>query len=352
MSQQATDRPRTMRAAKYYGANDVRLEEVEVPVPGDGEVLLRVLRSGICGTDATEWRSGPHMLPVAHEHPVTHHLGAVIPGHEFIGEVVEAGTSRFAVGDIVASGAGVSCGNCERCKEGRGNLCEQYWTLGLDTDGGLTEYVATPASTLVALPAGLELDQAALAQPLAVGLHAARRSGAANGDRVVIIGAGAIGTFTLAGLLSLVEADVTVVDLPSPKLDRALRLGASATVVADDIASIPPGVDVVIEASGAPGQINRALGLVRDGGVVLQVGLPATAQEIDVHQLVLREITLQTTLAHVGNSDMEDAIDILSSTNLGAELLDSVHTLEELPQELDRLARGQVDGKVIFDLTR
>ena len=346
------ERPTRMRAARYYGDHDVRIEEVDVPALRTGEVLLRVLRSGICGTDATEWKAGPKMFPVSKPHAVTGHHGPMIPGHEFIGEVVDAGdTSEFPEGSVVASGAGVSCGRCDRCREGRTNLCASYWTLGLSTDGGLAEYVAVPASTLVPVPEGLGVDIAALAQPLAVGLHAARRSGAVDGDRVVIIGAGAIGTFTLAGLDALVDADITVVDLPGPKLDRALRLGADAAVEADRVGDIPPGADIVIEASGAPGQLDRAIALVRDGGRILQVGLPASRQEADIHTIVVREIDVTTTLAHVCGEDLAPALEILATTGLGAELLDSVHPLEELPAELDRLARGQVDGKVVFDPT-
>lgn len=347
-----TELPDRMRAARFYGDHDVRIEDVDVPVLRSGEVLLRVLRSGICGTDATEWKAGPKMFPVTSAHPVTGHQGPMIPGHEFVGVIVDTGdTTGFGVGLIVASGAGVSCGECDRCREGRTNLCARYWTLGLSTDGGLAEYVAVPASILVAVPEGLDLDIAALAQPLAVGLHAARRSGVVDGNRVVIIGAGAIGTFTLAGLDALVDAHITVVDLPGPKLERALRLGADAAVEAEQIGDIAPGADVVIEASGAPGQLDRAIALVRDGGRILQVGLPSTRQEADIHRLVLREIDVTTTLAHVCGEDLGPALEILATTGLGAELLDSVHTLDELPTELDRLARGQVDGKVVFDPT-
>lgn len=351
MQSSTTDRPARMRAARFYGDHDVRIEAAPLPEPRPGEVLLRVLRSGICGTDATEWKAGPKMFPVDKAHPVTGHHGPMIPGHEFIGEVVGGETSTFEVGAVVASGAGVSCGHCDRCEEGRTNLCAQYWTLGLSTDGGLAEYVAAPVSTLVRVPEGLGLDLAALAQPLAVGLHAARRSRVRDGDRVVIIGAGAIGTFTLAGLAALVDAEITVVDLPGPKLDRALRLGARAAVEADRIGDIPSGADVVIEASGAPGQLDRAVALVRDGGTILQVGLPSARQEVDIHRLVVREIDIATTLAHVCGDDLAPALQILATTDLGEQLLDSVHPLEDLPAELDRLARGQVDGKVVFDLT-
>jgi len=113
----------------------------------------------------------------------------------------------------------------------------------------------------------------------------------------------------------------------------------------------PGGADVVVEASGAPGQLNAAIGMVRDGGTVLQVGLPAKQQEVDVHALVMREITVRTTLAHVCGDDLAPALDILATTSLAEELLDSVHPLGDLAEQLERLATGRLEGKVLFDPT-
>lgn len=344
MSQQI---PATMAAAVYHGRGDVRIEQRAVPAPGDGEVLVRVLRTGMCGTDATEWRAGPILFPS------TPH----ILGHEFVGEVVQSDVDRFPVGSIVASGAGVSCGECARCREGRTNLCLNYYTLGLNAPGGMADFVAVPASTLVPVPAGLDLDRAGLAQPLAVGLHAARRAGVRDGDRVVLIGAGAIGTFVLAGLQHLHRAEVTVVDFAGARLERAQRLGATRVVPAggdtagEVRAALGGPADVVIEASGAPGQLATALSLVRPGGTILQVGLPHGEQQLDVHSLVLREIALLGTLAHVCGEDLAPALDILATTGLGAELLDSVHPLDDLAHLLEELASGRIEGKVLFDPT-
>jgi (R,R)-butanediol dehydrogenase/meso-butanediol dehydrogenase/diacetyl reductase len=346
-----------MKAAVYYGARDVRLEERPMPTCAAGQVVLRVLRSGVCGTDATEWRSGPHLFAVDRPHPVTGHVGPLILGHEFIGEVVEARPGgSFSVGDRVAAGAGVWCGECPRCVEGRTNLCWSYATLGLNVDGGMAEFVAAPEKMLAPLPAGLSLDVAGLAQPLAVGLHAARRAGVADGDRVVIIGAGAIGSFVLAGVRALATAEVTVIDFPGPRLDRALRIGATrvipagASVVADALAGVGArGADVVIEASGAPGQLATAIRIVRSGGTILQVGLPAAPPEVDVQSLVIREITIRTSNAHVFAHDLAPALQLLATTNLGHELVDSVHPLDDIAEQLERLASGQLHGKVLFD---
>jgi (R,R)-butanediol dehydrogenase/meso-butanediol dehydrogenase/diacetyl reductase len=345
-----------MKAAVYYGDHDVRVETVNDATRADGDVLLRVLRTGMCGTDATEWKAGPILFPSAKASPVTGLVGPYIFGHEFIGEVIEAGPgSAFAVGDVVASGAGVSCGECDRCLEGRTNLCRKYYTLGLNAAGGMAELVSVPESTLVRVPAGLALDHAGLAQPLAVGLHAARRSGVKDGDRVVLIGAGAIGSFVLTGVRYLADADTTVIDFPGARLERASRLGATRVIEAGDeardavLAVLGGGADVVIEASGAPGQLNNAISMVRDGGTILQVGLPSKPQEIVIHSLVMREITVRTTLAHVCGEDLAPALDILNTTNLGAELLDSVRPLEDIAAQLERLATGQLEGKVLFD---
>jgi (R,R)-butanediol dehydrogenase/meso-butanediol dehydrogenase/diacetyl reductase len=347
-----------MKAAVYHAAGDVRIEERDVPTPAAGEVLLKVLRSGMCGTDSSEYKSGPKIFPTHKKHPESGHHGPMILGHEFIGEIVsiEDGESGFSIGDVVASGAGISCGSCGRCKEMRTNLCEKYVTLGLNRDGGMAEFVAVPTSTLVKVPAGLGLDAAGIAQPLAVGLHAARRAGVRDGNKVLLIGAGAIGTFVLAGLKSLYNAEVTVLDFGGSRLERASRLGADHTVEVGDNAESAiakvfghTGIDIVIEASGAPGQLQFAIGLVRQGGNILQVGLPSTRQEIDVHRIVMNEINIETTLAHVCGQDLGPALEILATTTLAEELVEGVYPLSEITSQLERLGAGKIQGKVLFD---
>ena len=350
-----------MKAAVYHAAGDVRIEERDVPTPVAGEALIKVLRSGMCGTDASEYKSGPKIFATQTKHPVSGHHGPMILGHEFIGEIVGDidSASGFTTGDLVASGAGISCGTCQRCLEMRTNLCEKYVTLGLNRDGGMAEYVAVPTSTLVKIPAGLSLDAAGIAQPLAVGLHAARRAGVRDGDKVLLIGAGAIGTFVLAGLKNLFNAEVTVLDFAGNRLERAARLGADHTVEVGENAEADvkkifgdAGIDVIIEASGAPGQLQFAIGLVKRGGNILQVGLPSTKQEIDVHKIVMSEINIQTTLAHVCDHDLGPALEILGATTLAAELIEGVYPLSEISTQLELLGAGQIQGKVLFDPSR
>lgn len=347
-----------MKAAVYHSAGDVRIEERDVPTPAAGEALIKVLRSGMCGTDASEYKSGPKIFATQTTHPVSGHHGPMILGHEFIGEIVGDvdSASGFTTGDLVASGAGISCGTCKRCLEMRTNLCEKYVTLGLNRDGGMAEYVAAPTSTLVKIPVGMSLDAAGIAQPLAVGLHAARRAGVRDGDKVLLIGAGAIGTFVLSGLKKLFNAEVTVLDFAGSRLERAARLGADHTVDVGDNAEADirkifgdSGIDVVIEASGAPGQLQFAIGIVKPGGNILQVGLPSTRQEIDVHRIVMSEINILTTLAHVCGQDLAPALEILGSTALAAELIEGVHPLSDISNQLEQLGSGKIQGKVLFD---
>lgn len=347
-----------MKAAVYHASGDVRIEQYDVPTPVTGEVLLKVLRSGMCGTDASEYKAGPKMFPTQTKHPISGHHGPLILGHEFIGEVVAItdGAGGFKVGDTVASGAGISCGQCKRCKEMRTNLCEKYVTLGLNRDGGMAEFVAVPTSTLVMVPKGLDLDAAGIAQPLAVGLHAARRAGVKKGDKVLLIGAGAIGTFVLAGLKHLYDVDVTVLDFGGARLERALRLGADKTVEVGDNAEAQiksifgdAGIDVVIEASGAPGQLPFAIKLVKRGGNILQVGLPSTQPELDVYKIVLSEISIHTTLAHVCDQDLAPALEILGTTSLAEELIEGIYPLKEISAQLELLGAGKIQGKVLFD---
>lgn len=338
-----------MRAAVYHGPGDIRLEEAPVPTPGAGEVLIEVLRSGLCGTDVTEWVAGPKLIPLHSRHPHSGHVGPMIPGHEMVGRVVESNAPDLPSGTLVAGAASVPCWDCDRCREGRTNICQRLYSLGLNAPGSHAEYVAGPARSFVPLPEGLSIDAAGIAQPVAVGVHAARRAQARPGDRVVLFGAGAIGSFVLSGLRHLVDdLDVTVVDVDASRLERASRLGADATVHGDDVEGLR-GADLVIEATGVPELVTRATELVRPGGRVLAVGMPARPSEIDVHHLVFNEITLDTTVALTIREDLPTALELLTETQLADELLDSVRPLSTIPSTLDEMAAGEVAGKVLID---
>lgn len=309
-----------MRAAVFHGREDVRIEDVPEPSPGPGELLLEVRATGICGTDAAEFRWGPRMFPIASRHPETGHVGPMIPGHEIAGVVVEVGPGAegFSVGDLVVSGAGVWCERCMQCRAGRTNLCERYATVGLQRHGGLAQYCAVPAKTCVAVPPGLSPDAAALAQPMAIGVHAMRRGEPRPGEPAVVIGAGGIGGFLIHALARF-GVEVVAVDLKPPRLSIAARLGAAHAIdprqasIAEALRGLGLRPALVCEVSGTASGLEAALEVVRPGGRVVAVGLQEHPRPIDVRALTLREVSLVGTVAHVCRTNLPEAVRLLAS---------------------------------------
>jgi len=346
-----------MKAGTLYARHDFRVEAQPDPQCGDDDVLIEVAFNGLCGTDATEYSKGPMMVPLESRHPGSGHLGPTILGHEFVGTVVDAGVSaRSRVGERVACGAGVSCGRCYRCLEGRTNLCREYYTLGLSTNGGLAEFVAAPSSTCIRIPDGASDKEAALAQPLAVGLHSVDRANVAAGDCIVVLGVGAIGSFICTALRNH-DGPVIAVDVDHKRLEVARQLGVAETICVSPDASLADlqdavsrTVDVVFEASGVAGAAEKSFGLVRDGGEVTLVGLNKTPQALVLSDIVLREVNMRSTVAHVCASDIPAALNLLVDFPLSEILPTRVISLEAIVDEgLEPLSRGAVNGKLLVD---
>ncbi len=350
-----------MRALVLHAAGDARIEERPDPAPpGPGDATVRVVRVGLCGTDATEYAAGPVLTPLTRRHPATGVLGPVVLGHEFVGvvEAVGSAVERLRPGDRVAAGAGVWCGRCAWCRRGRTNLCASYWTYGLSADGGLTERVTLPAAMLHPVAPHVSDDTAALAQPLAVALHAVRRSRIRPGDVVVVHGAGAIGSFVLAGAAAAGAGAVVAVDVDPVRLDTARRLGATHTVDARqddplDVVGELTGAalaDVTVEASGLADGMARVQRLTRRGGTVLLVGLPATEVSFRAADLVLREIDVATSVAHVCDDDLPAALDLLAGRDLAPLVVAEVVPLERaVTDALVPMAEGRARGKLLVD---
>jgi (R,R)-butanediol dehydrogenase/meso-butanediol dehydrogenase/diacetyl reductase len=348
-----------VRAAVYHGRRDVRVQDVDEPgEPGAGAVLIEVTRASVCGTDIGEFVHGPRMIPLHQRHPASSHLGPVILGHELTGRIVAVGSSvdQVHVGDRIVPGAGSWCGKCSRCREGRVNLCEKYFVYGLHAAGGLAERVVLPGKMCHPLPAGCTDDEAALAQPLAIALHAIRRSGARRDDSVAVIGVGGIGSFLIAAARTLQPAPLIAIDLDAERLNHAMRLGADVLLEAgsDDVAAAVrghtggEGADVVIEASGSAGGLALALSVIRYGGRVHLVGLPAKPSTIDLHRCVVHEIEFSSSNGHVCGTDIPEALDLLAARELGALVTDRVIDLERLvPDGLEPMAAGATHGKVV-----
>lgn len=340
-----------MKAAVYHGPGDIRIESMVDPDGArGGDLVIEVARAAICGTDSSEWAHGPLLA-----------RPPVVLGHEFVGRVVDVGSQStgFSVGDRVVSGAGISCGTCEWCRAGRTNLCAEYRTIGLHVDGGLAEYVRSPAFVCRPVPDGVSDDAASLAQPLAVALHAVRRSGLQAGQACAVIGVGGIGAFIVAAAVARGASPLIALDIDDARLETARALGAHAALnvrdrsLADTVLEHTggEGAHVVIEASGTASGPAAALAAVRRGGRALIVGLQAEPRELDLFSFTVREVDLVTSLAHVCDVDLPDALALLESSDVARKVTDRVIALDDLVDDGIRpLAEGSARGKIVVAL--
>ena len=315
-----------MRAIRWHGRGDVRLEAVPAPPePGPSDVLLAVLLCGICGTDLEEFRHGPITIPVGALHPLTGQAAPITLGHEILGRVVARGdaVTSVQVGDRVVPDAGLSCGECLGCRSGHPTLCRLLAAIGLHRDGGLAEQVLIPAAMCVPIPDHVPDRLAVLTEPLAVAIRAVRRAGVQPTDRVLVIGAGTIGRCVLA-LAAGCGAEFGVVD-PDAGRRSVSVVAVPGLVAADSVARHPWSgtVDCVIDCAGSEGSLVDALAAVRPGGRVVLVGAAPAAPGFSPHAVLVREVTIITSLSHDLVEDTVPAVGLLAS---GGVKLDHVVT--------------------------
>lgn len=329
----------TMRAAVLHGLGDLRVEDVPIPEPGEGEVLIRVAVCGVCGSDATEFGRGL-VLAVP---PVT-------LGHEFTGvvEAVGQGVDALTVGAVVVSGAGVSCGECKPCRNGRTNLCRSYTTVGFQHDGGLAGYVVVPAEIVLDVSdAGLSLDTLGLAQPMAIAVHSVRRSGLRAGQDAVIVGVGGIGAF-ITFAAAATGARVLVVDLNQDRIDLALRLGAAAGLrsglmpLTDRLEELGMDADVFYEVSGSAPGLASVLEAAKPGSTIVPVGIQRGEPALPLGRWTLDEFTIVGTVAHVYRDDFPQAVRLLATREDWSDIAGEVIPLDQV---VDAGLRPLLEGR-------
>ncbi|UQA91728.1 zinc-dependent alcohol dehydrogenase family protein [Streptomyces halobius] len=254
-----------MRAVVVEEPNRLSVTTVADPTPGPDEVVVKVTAAGLCGTDV-------HML--AGEFGPTRY--PVIPGHEFSGEIVAVGTevTGFAEGDAVAADPAIYCGSCHFCAIGRGNLCEQWGTIGITVDGACAEYVKVPAGNCYRLPETVQLAHAPLIEPLSTIVHGFDLVGPRLGDNFLIYGAGTMGLLYLQVAQHSGAASVSVVDINEDRLAVARKLGADTVATSADAltAGHPRGWEVVTDCTGNIRAIEDALTRPIRGGTFQQFG--------------------------------------------------------------------------------
>lgn len=332
----------------FHGQCDVRVENVPEPEPSAADLVLEVHAAGICGTDLSEYVHGPRSYAIV-GHSVTRHVGPLIPGHEFSGRVVSIGAdvSGFELGSIVATGAGISCGDCFQCLSGRTNLCLHYTTVGLHRHGGLAQYCAVAAKTCLDVsPYGLDEETAALAQPMAIAVHSLRRGRPSSGDAVVVFGAGGIGAFLIYAAAEM-GARIAVVDIDPLRLAIAQRLGAAEVFdgrrdLRQQMEEINLRPMVVYEVTGVPAVLDQALSLVTPGGRLVVVGLQPEPHPLPLRELTLNEIEVIGTNAHACSVDLPEALRLLGQRGgTWSDLAPAVLPLDELVSHgLEPMARG------------
>lgn len=258
-----------MKTARLFGSGELRIVQEEIPVPNTGETLLRVKTVGICGSDL-HWFEHSAIGSDNLQKPL-------ILGHEFSG-------IRLDTGEMVAVDPAVACGSCLLCQEGHPNLCLNIRFAGHgDQDGALREIIAWPEANLVSVPAHMDPAETALLEPLGVAIHALNLAKLKGGEKIGVIGCGPIGLLVVQAARAYGVKAVISSDRLAHRAEAAMLLGADEAVLAAEdgftsaaaIGQIGIGLDVVFECAGDNPAVESAVDIVRPGGKVVLVGIPA-----------------------------------------------------------------------------
>lgn len=295
-----------MRAVVFHGRGDIRIEDVAIPAgPGPGQVLVAPLWCGICGTDLHEYTTGPIVTPTV-PHPLT---GVTIPqtlGHELSATVIEVGADVTAVrpGDRVSVMPLIFCGRCDLCRRGLNHLCRTMACTGLSAPtGGLAELALVEAYQVAPLPDGVTDVQGAVVEPAAVALYGVERGRMAAGDRVLVTGAGPIGSLAALAALALGAGEVYIAE-PNPARARAAHgLGVAAVlpeVGADLVTRLADlthghGIDIAIECAGKEAALNACIDALKPRGTVVQVALHVASATVLPERWAIKDLTIEGT---------------------------------------------------------
>lgn len=335
-----------MKAVRLYQAGDLRVEEMAEPsAPPAGFVNLEVRAAGICGSDLHNYRTGQWIS----RSPST-------AGHEFCGRVIAIGegVTAFAIGDLVASDSRVCCGTCPACRSGRSNICEALGFVGEVCDGGFAEIVQLPAKLLTRHDPQLSPHIAALAEPLAVALHAIRRLNVPKDAPVLVVGCGTIGGLSALLLSRLHGGPLLLADLNAQKAELVAGV-TGGTVVPLERTAIEASLSGerlrhALDATGSIPAIARALDLISGGGALALIGISHGKLDLDPNILVEREIALIG--CHAFADELPEAVSLLPQLAPALQrFIEVVPSLDAVPDAYQRLLRGENRAlKTIIDV--
>jgi len=333
-----------MRAAFFYGAGDIRIEDTDVPVPGDNEVLIRVSYCGICGSDLTAYKTG-------------NYVPGIIIGHEFSGIIESKGkdVEGLVEGDRVVGASLIPCGKCEFCLTGRPNLCKNALMTGITINGAFAEYIKLPADAVFKIPDNMTLLEATLVEPFSIVLHAMNISSFRPGDVVLVQGAGPIGLLTIALLKISGASRIFVSELSEKRLEIVSKIDKDAILINPSKENIfsridretgGKGVDIIFDTTGSPAAMKSNFTLVKRGGEIIILGIPEEPVESDIFTTVMNELTIKGSFE--GYNEFRRSMDIISRNRGMFNIITSIISLEDIVKDgFERLLQAPVEGKVV-----
>ncbi|MBM3222252.1 MAG: zinc-binding dehydrogenase [Candidatus Tectomicrobia bacterium] len=317
-----------MQAAMFYGPRDVRLIDMATPSPQAGEVLVKVQRAGICGSDVNRFRYGSHPWPPG-----------FIMGHEFCGEIAALGpdVTGLQLGAQIVVEPTLYCGTCPYCRQGYHNRCVDFVRRGLTgsgTNGAFAEYVCVPAYQPHARPEALSIEVAALVEPMAVSVHGWSLAGVQAPKCAVVVGIGNIGLLAILVAKARGAQQIIAIGKYAPRQELAYAYGATLVLEPDDPhlqarvleRTEGLGADVVLEAAGAPSSLRTAVEVACKGGKIVVLGVFHEEVALDYRTILMHEKQIIGSLIYQ-RQDFADAITILAESGVQKQR----HITAEMP---------------------
>jgi threonine 3-dehydrogenase len=335
---------------KHHAGPGFQLADVPVPAIRDNEVLIRVRRAGVCGTDVhiyewDDWARGRCKPPF-------------VVGHEFAGDVVEAGklVTDVKVGDRVTAEGHIVCGRCLACRTGNSHVCPNTRIIGVDRDGCFAEYISMPSLNVWHLDDSISFDIGGIHDPMGNAFHTALTAEIA-GSVVLITGCGPIGIFAVGICRAAGAARIIASDINDRRLELAKTMGANDAVHPDQVeeavkrATNGSGVDVVLEMSGIPAAIHQAFAMVRLGGRVQMLGIPAKPMEVNLaNEIIFKGITIYGVIGRRMYETWHQMTRFLLSGEFDpTPVITHRFPLEGFEEAMRVIKTGEA-GKVIFEI--
>lgn len=302
---------------------EIIFREIENPIPAAGEVVVKIMRIGVCGSDIHVWHG---------KHPFTSY--PVTQGHEVSGEITALGegVTGLSVGQKVTIQPQVVCGKCYPCRHGKYNLCEELKVMGFQTTGVASEYFAVDAAKVTPLPESMSFDEGAMIEPLAVAVHAVRKFGDMQGMRVAVLGAGPIGILVAQAAKGMGAECVLITDVSDVRLEKAKECGVDFCVNTKSVnfgaalveAFGPDKADVIYDCAGNDVTMGQAIQYARKGSTIILVAVFAGLAKVDLAVLNDHELDLNTTMMY-RNEDYLEAIELVRAEKVHLKPLISKH---------------------------